>query len=392
MKSKRHILPIIVIAQFCGTSIWFASNGVIKDLINVFQLDNDALGNLTSAVQFGFISGTLIFALLSIADRFSPSRVFFICAILGALSNLCIAFDFNNYVSLIGLRFLTGITLAGIYPVGMKLAADHFEKGLGTSLGFLVGALVLGKSFPYLLSIFKAELDWQSVIFTVSGFAAFGGLIVLLFVPDGPYRKAAQSIRLNNVFQVFKPIAFRKAAFGYFGHMWELYTFWVFMPVLLGHFSDTYNLNWNVYLYSFYIIAKGAVGCILAGYISRKIGSSKVAFSALGLSGLSCLLAPLIFLSGNPALFFVFMMIWGLAVVADSPMFSTMVAQSAIPTLKGTALTIVNCIGFAITIISIQLLTHLKNEISLAYLFMLLAAGPAFSILYKLSIKKQPSL
>jgi MFS family permease len=155
------------------------------------------------------------------------------------------------------------------------------------------------------------------------------------------------------------------------------------MPVLLGHFSDTNNLNWNVYLYSFYIIAIGAIGCILAGYISRKIGSSKVAFGALSLSGISCLLAPLFFLSGNPFLFFSFMLIWGLAVVADSPMFSTMVAQSAIPTLKGTALTIVNCIGFAITIISIQLLTHLKNEISLAYLFMLLAAGPLFALLYK---------
>jgi MFS family permease len=151
MKPPKWVLPIIVISQFCCTSLWFAGNGVMVDLVDNFNLNENALGHLTSAVQFGFISGTLIFALLTIADRFSPSKVFFISALLGALCNSLIIIESNVFLSLLLLRFLIGFFLAGIYPVGMKIAADYYDKKLGKSLGFLVGALVLGTSFPHLL-------------------------------------------------------------------------------------------------------------------------------------------------------------------------------------------------------------------------------------------------
>jgi len=151
MKQPKWILPIIVISQFGCTSLWFASNGVMSDLVTNFGLINSALGHLTSAVQFGFISGTLVFALLTIADRFSPSKVFLISALLGASFNALVIWEGNNLMSLLALRFFTGFFLAGIYPVGMKITADYYKKGLGKSLGFLVGALVLGTAFPHLL-------------------------------------------------------------------------------------------------------------------------------------------------------------------------------------------------------------------------------------------------
>ncbi|MFT7452415.1 MAG: MFS family permease, partial [Patescibacteria group bacterium] len=146
---SKYILPIIVIAQFCCTALWFAGNAVMGDLAINFNLPSSALGHLTSAVQFGFISGTLVFALLAIADRFSPSKVFGLCAFVGALFNLGAIHDGNTLWTLLSLRFMTGFCLAGIYPVGMKIAADYFEKGLGKSLGYLVGALVLGTAFPH---------------------------------------------------------------------------------------------------------------------------------------------------------------------------------------------------------------------------------------------------
>ena len=148
MKNSRFVLLIIVISQFFCTSLWFAGNGVMTELTQAFQLPDTALGHLTSAVQFGFITGTLVFALLAIADRFSPSKVFFFSALLGALFNLGVIWEGHNLYSLLSMRFFTGFFLAGIYPVGMKIAADYFEKGLGVSLGYLVGALVLGTALP----------------------------------------------------------------------------------------------------------------------------------------------------------------------------------------------------------------------------------------------------
>ena len=139
----KWILPVIVVSQFCGTSLWFSSNAILQDLIIHFSLPENTLAHITSAVQFGFITGTLLFAIFTIADRFSPSKVFLISAFIAAIFNLAIVWNYNSLTSILILRFLTGFFLAGIYPVGMKIAADYYNKGLGKSLGFLVGALVL---------------------------------------------------------------------------------------------------------------------------------------------------------------------------------------------------------------------------------------------------------
>jgi len=189
LPKQRLILPIIVISQFCSSSIWFAGNSVIVNLIHNFNLAPNALGHLTAAVQFGFITGTLLFAIFGIADRFSPAKVFFICAILGAFFNLGMLFPQNNLITLLVFRFLTGVFLAGIYPIGMKIAADYFEQGLGKSLGFMVGALVLGTAFPYLLKGFTEGIDWRMIAFFTSFIAVLGGLLLFTFVPNGPYRK-----------------------------------------------------------------------------------------------------------------------------------------------------------------------------------------------------------
>ncbi|MGB5262481.1 MAG: MFS transporter, partial [Lutimonas sp.] len=232
MKQPNYILPIIVISQFFCISLWFAGNGVMNDLISNFDLRKNALGHLTSAVQLGFILGALIFAIFTIVDRYSPSKVFFVSALLGALCNLGILWNENNLVSLLFFRFTTGFFLAGIYPVGMKIAADYYEKGLGKALGFLVGALVLGTALPHLLKDMTIAFPWQSVLLVTSTLAVIGGLLISIFVPDGPFRKPGVSLDHTAFFGVFKQKEFRSAAFGYFGHMWELYTFWAFAPVI----------------------------------------------------------------------------------------------------------------------------------------------------------------
>ena len=382
MKPPKLILPVIVSSQLFCTSLWFAGNAVMDELMTSFQLGQGALGHLTSAVQFGFITGTLIFAILCIADRNSPSKVFFVCAILGALFNLCIIWDGNTFFSILLFRFLTGFFLAGIYPVGMKIAADYFEKGLGKSLGFLVGALVIGTALPHLLKDAKGDFSWEIVMMITSGIALLGGLLMVLLVPDGPFRKPSSKFDIAAIPKIFSGKKFRTAAFGYFGHMWELYTFWAFVPVILQYYvEEQTDVSFNIPLLSFFIIAIGGLACVIGAYIAQRTSLRKVVFMALLFSGLCCLLAPVLFQISIPFVFISFLLFWGMVVIADSPLLSTMVAQNAPVELKGTALTIVNCLGFSITILSIQLINQLRYLVDSPVVLMLLAFGPMLGLM-----------
>ncbi len=385
LRRPPYILPLIVISQFAGTSLWFAGNAILPEIQKELHLQENALSNITSVVQLGFLSGTLVFAILSVADRFQPSRVFFVSSMLAALANLFIAWFAKDAFLLLSLRFITGFFLAGIYPVGMKIAADWYEKGLGEALGYLVGALVLGTAFPHLLKGGSYELPWKQVLYVTSGVAYVGGLLILLFVPVGPFRKRAAAFHPRAVFDIFSSKEFRAAAGGYFGHMWELYTLWAFVPALLMMHQQLSGAHYDISLWSFSIIAMGSLSCVAGGMLSQKIGSAKVACYSLLVSGICCLVYPLLMQAGA-ALFLFFMVIWGIAVIADSPQYSALVAQTAPHQNRGTALTFVTCIGFAITIASIQLLGILFRQYNSHLVFLLLAPGPIFGlrVLYRL--------
>lgn len=378
-----YILPVIVIAQFAGTSLWFAGNVVLPDLQKVLLLPPGALGSITSSVQLGFISGTLTFAILTIADRFSPSKVFLLCSLFGALLNLG-PLIFQSFLPILVFRFVTGFFLAGIYPIGMKIASDWHEKGLGKALGYLVGALVLGTAFPHLIRNLTTGLPWKYILIATSAVAVLGG-VVIWFIPDGPFRKVGARFNTGAILRLFQNVNFKRAAFGYFGHMWELYAFWAFVPfIILYHNSMTLD-NLSSSMWSFIVIGVGALSCVSGGHVSLYLGSKRVAALALAISGLCCLLSPFII---GTALFLPVILIWGMAVVADSPQFSTLVAQTADREYIGTGLTVVNCIGFAITIASIQLVALFSTLVSPHYLFLILALGPAFGLFHLLKIPK----
>ena len=377
----KKILPIIVLSQFLCTSLWFAGNAILPDIIVTFHLHPNFLAHLTSAVQVGFITGTLVFAVLAISDRFSPSLVFFVSSVIAAIFNLAITIEGIHSISLLSFRFLTGFFLAGIYPIGMKIASDYYQKGLGKSLGFLVGALVVGTAFPHLLKNITAELPWKYVIFSTSALSVLGGLTIFLFVPDGPYRKSGQKLKLTEFLMGFKNKKFRAAAFGYFGHMWELYAFWAFVPVMLATYKNHFpQSHLNIPLFSFLIIASGGVACVVSGLLSQKFAPEKIATLSLFLSCLCCLFSPLFLLNPSEAISLAFLFFWALVVIADSPLFSTLVAQNAPEESRGTSLTIVNCIGFTITIISIQFIGALSNLVNAQYLYTLLAIGPIIGL------------
>ncbi|WP_051189788.1 MFS transporter [Daejeonella oryzae] len=381
----KRILPVIVISQFLCTTLWFAGNAIINEIGTAVHSGADFLAQLTSIIQFGFITGTLVFAVLSISDRFSPSVVFFTCSILAGIFNLGIAIPDSQSSAILLFRFLTGFFLAGIYPVGMKIASDYYREGLGKSLGFLVGALVIGTAFPHLLKNLISGLPWKYVLFVTSGLSVTGGLCILLFIPDGPYRKLSQKFSFTVFMKVFKNPDFRAASFGYFGHMWELYTFWAFVPVMLSAAKLEFPaININVSLWSFVIIGSGGLACVFSGLLSQYFGAKRIAAYALFLSCLCCLTSPIFLFSGSVYILIGFLIFWGLTVVADSPLFSALVAKSAPAEYRGTSLTIVNCIGFSITILSIQFVNALSGELNSQFMYMTLAIGPVLGLIFLL--------
>lgn len=385
-KPAPHIFYIIIASQFCCTSLWFAVNAILPQLQQSYQWPTEAIGYITSSVQLGFISGTLLFALTGISDRYSPSLVFFASSILAALANLVCLIALSSLELTLISRLLTGFFLAGIYPVGMKIASDWQKDGLGHWLGALVGALVLGTAFPHGLKLVPAFVDAPTVIIAVSILCVFGGLNMWLFVEDGPYRKPALRFSFSEVKQVFKNVEYNSAAFGYFGHMWELYAFWAFIPIVLQFYSDVHNIEFSIPFWSFTIIAAGFAGCVIGGKLSLTFGSKRIAALALGSSAFCCLFSPILINLMFP-IFVSVMILWGFMVVADSPQFSTLIAKHARPEIRGSAITIATCIGFAITIISIQLLTTLQHQISGKYILLLLTPGPVLGMIWLLRMK-----
>lgn len=372
-------MPVIVFAQFAGTSLWFASNAVLPNLILELGFSPSFLGFITIAIQGGFIIGTLTFSIFSIADRFSPVKVFLICSLLGALFNGLTIFS-PTFSQMILLRVLTGFFLAGIYPVGMKIASDWHSKGLGKALGYLVGALVLGTSFPHLLTYLGGNLPWKFVMLTTSSLSIIGGLLLFGSVSDGPHRVKSDEIKFSMFLQLFKNKNFRAASFGYFGHMWELYTFWAFTPIILAFYISKHpNVELSVPLWSFFIISIGAITCAVGGHLSNIFGSKKIALFSLFISSISAIVIPFLFEASSWIFLFV-MLLWGASVIPDSPQFSTLIAQSTDKKYIATGLTIANCIGFSITIISIQLVNLLWNYVNHPLIFLVVFIGPIFGL------------
>ena len=376
-------IPIatIAVAQLLGTSLWFSANSAAPDLMRAWGIGISGIGLLTNAVQLGFILGTMAFSLTGLADHFPASRIFVISACVGAAFNACFAVFSSGLGSAAIFRFLVGLSLAGIYPIGMKLIVSWAPDKRGAALAYLVGMLTLGTAFPQGVRFVGAALNWRVVILTSSVLALAAALLILL-LGDGPHlalRSRLSGMRFGGVLDAFKSEQLRAAALGYFGHMWELYAFWTLVPLIVSTAIISKTHRFSVAGLAFLVIAVGAVGCIVGGQVSRKFGSARVAAVALGTSGLCCLIVAVDGMKLSAPVLFVILLLWGAAVVADSPQFSALSADAAPANLVGGVLAIQNSVGFAITIASIALVTSLYHRFALSVVW-LLVPGPVFGL------------
>jgi len=380
---RWQALTLLSIAELLGMSLWFSGSAVVPALSAEWHLSPSQISWIAIAVQLGFVAGTLISATLNLPDIISTRHLLAISAFLGAAVNVVFGLYVHDPSTAIVLRFATGVCLAGVYPPGMKIMATWFRERRGMALGVLVGALTLGKATPYLVNALGSA-NWRSNVLFVSLLAAIGGLIVLFFVEDGPYALPPAKFDMSQIVRVFGNRGVRLASFGYFGHMWELYAMWIWVPVMIRS-----SLNGDSRLAevgSFIVIGAGAIGCVVAGLIADRVGRTLVTSWAMAISGTCCLVIGFLY-GGNPFVLLLVAAIWGATVVADSAQFSSCVTELGDPQYIGTALTVQMCIGFLLTNVSIELVPKISNW---RYAFMILALGPLFGVISMLRLRQLP--
>jgi MFS family permease len=368
-------LAALAAGEFLGMTLWFSATAATPSLMREFHLSGSGAAWLTMGVQGGFVAGTLVSAVLNLPDVINARRLFALGCALGALVNLGVTWAPGG-ATVIALRFVTGASLAFVYPTGMKIAASWFDRQRGTALGILIGALTLGKSFPHLLAWLTAGRTWHTGMHVVSALALSGGLIVLVVVRDGPHLAATSRFDPHAASRVWRERRLRLATLGYFGHMWELYAMWAWIGVFAAASLEAAGGQRSTGSVAAFIgIAAGAAGCIVARLVADRVGKARVAGWAMMASALAGVAAGIVFGLPRPVLY-ALVAIWGFTVVADSAQFSALVSEYSPRAHVGTALTVQTCGGFLLTMLSIWLVPALAAVIGWRWVFLVLVPGP----------------
>jgi MFS family permease len=390
LRRKPASITLIIICQVACMTLWFSATAAVPNLIDTGQITSERGSLLTGSVQIGFVFGTLISAFFGIADRFDPRRIFAASAILGSGINALILIVGFNDLWTISLRFFTGAIMAGIYPVGMKMAAGWAQKNMGLMIGALVGAVTLGSALPHLFTSLS-DLDWRTVIGAASLCTLIGAGGILL-IGLGPAHRKAGSFHPSDVVAMLSRRSILLANGGYLGHMWELYAMWTWVGAFLAwglQQGGNTHVNLDPALLTFVVVASGALGCLIAGVLADRYGRTITTMTAMAISG-GC--AALIGLTPElgPWVMLTVAIIWGITVVADSAQFSAAIAELSEPALVGSMLTIQTCLGFLLTSIAIQLIPTLVGWFTWRYAFLFLSIGPFLGILSMWRLRHQP--
>jgi MFS family permease len=380
--ARRRALGLLSLALVFSMTTWFSATAVVPQLRDEWKLGDTAVAWLTIAVQVGFVAGALVSSALSVADVFSPRAVILVGAVGAAAANALLLAADGPELGLAA-RFATGFCLAGVYPPALKLASTWFQRGRGTALGIVVGALTLGSAVPHLVNGLGG-LDWQVVVVTTSALTVLGGVIAAAAVPEGPYRFPSAAFDPRQAPRVLANRGVRLASLGYFGHMWELYAMWAWFLVF---FSAVSPGGRGAAYATFAVIGVGAVGCWVGGVLGDRWGRTETTAAMMAVSGACALLVGLAGAwSAGAAL--VVGIVWGFTAVADSAQFSTLVTELADQAYVGTALALQLAVGFALTVATIWLVPFWEDAVGWEWAFAFLAPGPALGIAAMLRLRR----
>jgi MFS family permease len=385
---RWRVLAILAVALVLSMTTWFSASAVISQLRAEWNLGADAASWLTIAVQLGFVTGALFSSALSLADVFPPRYVILAGSLGAALANVVISAPDGAGMA-IPLRFMTGFFLAGVYPPALKLMATWFVRGRGSALGILVGALTVGTAMPHLVNGLGG-LEWKVVIFVTSLLTLAGGLIVITWVREGPYRFPKAVFDPRQVRLVFSNRGVRLASLGYFGHMWELYAMWAWFVVFISSSIGSGGRSSTTAPYlTFAVIGIGGLGCWVGGILGDRWGRTNTTALMMVVSGVCSIVIGFAF--GGPTwLVVTIALVWGFAVVADSAQFSTIVTELADQAYVGTALTLQLALGFTLTVATIWLMPVLERALTWRWAFAFLAPGPALGAAAMLRLRSRP--
>lgn len=386
---RWRMLGLLALAELLGMSLWFTGSAIGPQLQREWSLTGAQVGWLTGAVQLGFVAGTAVIAVLNLADIIPSRLLFAVAAVLGAASNAALLAT-DGYLAALSTRFACGFCLAGVYPPAMKMISTWFRSRRGLAVGTIVGALTVGKATPYLVHAFP-DVGVSAIVLTGSASAVVAATLVWLGYRDGPFPFPPRAFSWSLVATVARERQWRLATGGYLGHMFELYSYWTWIPAFLIASAAAHDVRAGtlgrgvagsfdlVSLLAFGTIAIGGIGCIWGGLVADRIGRERLVITSLVASGACALLIGLTF-GRSWWLLAPIALAWGFFVIADSAQFSVLVTESVPPHAVGTALMVQTSLGFLLTTVTIQLIPPMVNAVGWAWAFPILAVGPAAGI------------